>query len=329
MKKKLFLAMLVAAMGSMLIFAALILLLGSSPAQLATAAAASAVLAVILTNSIARQFIRSIQSIDLHRPETNRTYKELTPILRRLQTQNETIRVQKEALAHHQEDRDTMRREFTANVSHELKTPLTSISGFAEILKSGTVPPETVQDFAGDIYNEAQRMISLVEDIMHLSRLDENSVPMERTEVDLGTIAQRVAQRLSHAAEKAGVTLVPDAASVTITGVELLLEEIIYNLTDNAIKYNRPGGSVTITTKRSGGKAALTISDTGIGIPEEHRTRVFERFYRVDKSHSREVGGTGLGLSIVKHAAAYHDAAVSLESTEGVGTTVTVLFPLI
>lgn len=326
MRKKLFIAMLIAATGSVLIFAALILLLGTSPARLAAAAIGASVLAIALSNSIARQFIRSIESIDLHRPEANRTYEELTPILRRLQTQNETIRVQKEALAHQQEDRDTMRREFTANVSHELKTPLTSISGFAELLKSGTVPPETVQEFAGDIYDEAQRMISLVEDIMHLSRLDENSVPMERTEVDLNKLSQHVIQRLSRAAEKANVTLSLAGSSVTITGVELLLEEIIYNLTDNAIKYNRPGGSVTITTRRSGGRAALIIQDTGIGIPEEHRSRVFERFYRVDKSHSREVGGTGLGLSIVKHAAAYHDATVTIDSTVGEGTTVTVLF---
>ena len=328
MRRKLFLSMLIAAMGSILIFAALILLLGSSPTRLVAAAAVACVLAVILANSIARQFIRTIQNIDLHRPENNRTYEELTPLLRRLQTQNETIRVQKEALAHHQEDRDTMRREFTANVSHELKTPLTSISGFAELMRDGAVPPETAQEFAGDIYNEAQRMISLVEDIMHLSRLDENTVPMERTEVDLSTVAKRVTQRLSHAAEKADVSLIPDGSPVTITGVELLLEEIIYNLTDNAIKYNRPGGKVTVTTQRIGGHAVLSVTDTGIGIAKEHQSRVFERFYRVDKSHSREVGGTGLGLSIVKHAAAYHNAAVTIDSTEGQGTTVKVLFDI-
>ena len=326
MRRKLFLAILSASAGSVLIFAALILLLGTAPSQLVTAAIGAGILTIALASSVARQFIRSIQNIDLHRPEINRTYEELTPLLRRLQTQNETIRVQKEALAHQLEDRDTMRREFSANVSHELKTPLTSISGFAEILKSGTVPQETVQEFAGDIYDEAQRMISLVEDIMHLSRLDENSVPMERTEVDLKNLSQQVIQRLSRAAKKADVTLSLSGSPVTIMGVELLLEEIIYNLTDNAIKYNRPGGTVTITTERSRGRAALIVTDTGIGIPEEHRARVFERFYRVDKSHSKEVGGTGLGLSIVKHAAAYHDAVVSLESTVGQGTTVTVLF---
>ena len=326
MRKRLFLAMLVSAIGSVLIFAVLILLLGTSPARLISAAIAAGILAFVLANSIARQFIRSIERIDIHRPEVSSTYEELTPILRRLQTQNETIRVQKEALAHQQEDRDTMRREFTANVSHELKTPLTSISGFAELLRSGTVPTEMVQEFAGDIYDEAQRMISLVGDIMHLSRLDENSVPMERTEVDLSSLSERVIQRLSHAAEKANVTLSFAGSYATITGVELLLEEIIYNLTDNAIKYNRPGGSVTITTRRSGARTALIIQDTGIGIPEEHRARVFERFYRVDKSHSKEVGGTGLGLSIVKHAAAYHDATVTIDSTVGEGTTVTVMF---
>ena len=254
-------------------------------------------------------------------------YKELTPLLRRIQTQSETIRVQKEAIAHHQEDRETLRREFSATVSHELKTPLTSISGFAELLKSGTVPPETAAEFAEDIYNEAQRMITLVEDIMHLSRLDENSIPMERTEVELHTLAARTVQRLISTAQKSNVTLQLEGTRVTVNGVELLLEEIVFNLIDNAIKYNRSGGSVTISTQRKGGRAVLTVKDTGIGIPQEHLSRVFERFYRVDKSHSREVGGTGLGLSIVKHAAAYHDASVTLDSEEGIGTTVTVFFP--
>lgn len=326
MKKRLFISMIVAAMGSVLIFAVLILLLGNSPTRLIAAAIAAGILAVILANTIAKRFIHSIRSIDPHRPDASRTYEELAPILRRLQTQNETIRVQQEALAHHQEDRDSMRREFTANVSHELKTPLTSISGFAELMKEENMPSETVREFAGDIYREAQRMIALVDDIMHLSRLDENSVPLERTEVDLHAVACRAAQRLAMTAKKSDVTLVTEGSPVTITGVEMLLEEIVFNLTENAIKYNRPGGSVTVSVQRSGGHAELIVSDTGIGIPEEHQSRVFERFYRVDKSHSREVGGTGLGLSIVKHAAAYHDAAVFLESTADKGTTVKVLF---
>ena len=222
------------------------------------------------------------------------------------------------------ESREALRREFTANVSHELKTPLTSISGFAELMKAGTVPPETVPEFAGDIYREAQRLITLVEDIIHLSQLDEDVVPMERGQVDLTGIARDVVLRLTPAAEKAGVTLSLTGSETMVEGVRQVLDEMVANLVDNAIKYNRPGGSVAVTVEMAEGKPRLTVRDTGIGIPAVHQERVFERFYRVDKSHSKEVGGTGLGLSIVKHAAAYHNATVSLESTEGVGTTVTV-----
>lgn len=325
MRKKLFLFILTVALLSLAIFFALTLIFGTE--YLLPFALVSSLSAAYLANFLSNRFVRSLADLDPHRPDALKTYEELTPLLRRLQTQSETIRVQKETIAHHQEDRETLRREFSATVSHELKTPLTSISGFAELLKSGTVPPETAAEFAEDIYNEAQRMITLVEDIMHLSRLDENSVPMEHTEVDLHALAARVTQRLSAAAKKADVTLTLKGSHVTINGVELLLDEIIFNLTDNAIKYNRPGGSVAVTTGRQFGRVFLTVQDTGIGIPDEHRSRVFERFYRVDKSHSKEVGGTGLGLSIVKHAAAYHDAAVSIDSTEGKGTMVTVLFP--
>ena len=222
------------------------------------------------------------------------------------------------------ESREALRREFTANVSHELKTPLTSISGFAELMKAGTVPPETVPEFAGDIYREAQRLITLVEDIIHLSQLDEDLVPLERGAVDLFAVARDVVQRLTPAAERAGVALTLTGGETTVEGVRQVLDEMVANLVDNAIKYNRPGGSVAVEVTVAEGKPRLTVRDTGIGIPAAHQERVFERFYRVDKSHSKEVGGTGLGLSIVKHATAYHNASVSLESTEGVGTTVTV-----
>lgn len=325
MRKRLFLSILTATTLSLVCFSALLLLLGQK--YLLLCVVATCLCAASLANFLSNRFVRSLTNLDPHRPDALKTYAELTPLLRRLQTQSETIRVQKETIAHHQEDRETLRREFSATVSHELKTPLTSISGFAELLKSGTVPPETATEFAEDIYNEAQRMITLVEDIMHLSRLDENSVPMEHTEVNLYERALLVAQRLSGTAKKADVALSVQGSRVTIHGVELLLDEILFNLTDNAIKYNRQGGSVTIKTGRQNGKILLSVQDTGIGIPAEHHARVFERFYRVDKSHSKEVGGTGLGLSIVKHAAAYHDATVSLDSTEGKGTTVTVLFP--
>ena len=222
------------------------------------------------------------------------------------------------------ESREALRREFTANVSHELKTPLTSISGFAELMKAGAVPPETVPEFAGDIYREAQRLITLVEDIIHLSQLDEGMAPMERGQVDLFGVVRDVVQRLTPAAEKAGVTITLTGGETMVEGVRQVLDEMAANLVDNAVKYNRPGGSVAVAVEMAEGKPRLTVRDTGIGIPAVHQERVFERFYRVDKSHSKEVGGTGLGLSIVKHAAAYHNASVTLESAEGVGTTVTV-----
>jgi len=222
------------------------------------------------------------------------------------------------------EKRESLRREFTANVSHELKTPLTSISGFAELMKDGMVPQETVPEFAADIYREAQRLITLVEDILHLSRLDENSGPMDRQAVDLWALSREVLDRLAGAAGRGEVSLHLEGAPVVVEGVRHMLEEMISNLVDNAIKYNRPGGSVTVRVDEEAGMARLAVRDTGIGIPPAHQQRVFERFYRVDKSHSKEVGGTGLGLSIVKHAAAYHNAALELESREGEGTVVTV-----
>ena len=227
-----------------------------------------------------------------------------------------------------QEQRDELRREFTANVSHELKTPLTSISGIAEIMQSGMVKPEDIQSFAGDIYQEAQRLIALVEDIIRLSRLDEGAESLEREPVNLLSIAQDVARRLDSAAQKAGVTLKVMGLSVEVRGIPSVLDEMVYNLCDNAIKYNHPGGTVNVTVApAAGGSAEVTVEDTGIGIPVEDQSRVFERFYRVDKSHSKEIGGTGLGLSIVKHGASLHGAQIHMDSQVGRGTSVQLLFP--
>ena len=227
-----------------------------------------------------------------------------------------------------QEQRDELRREFTANVSHELKTPLTSISGIAEIMQSGMVKPEDIQSFAGDIYQEAQRLIALVEDIIRLSRLDEGAESLEREPVNLLSIAQDVARRLDSAAQKAGVTLKVMGLSVEVRGIPSVLDEMVYNLCDNAIKYNHPGGTVNVTVAPTDdGSAEVTVEDTGIGIPVEDQSRVFERFYRVDKSHSKEIGGTGLGLSIVKHGASLHGAQIHMDSQVGRGTSVQLLFP--
>ena len=226
-----------------------------------------------------------------------------------------------------QEQREELRREFTANVSHELKTPLTSISGIAEIMQSGMVKPQDIQGFAADIYQEAQRLIALVEDIIRLSQLDEGAENLEREPVNLLSLAQDVARRLDSAAQRSNVTLKVMGLSVQVDGIPSVLGEMVYNLCDNAIKYNHPGGTVNVTVAPTQQGAELTVEDTGIGIPVEDQSRVFERFYRVDKSHSKAIGGTGLGLSIVKHGASLHGAKIHMDSQVGRGTTVQLLFP--
>ena len=217
------------------------------------------------------------------------------------------------------EQREALRREFSANVSHELKTPLTSITGFAELMKEGMVPKEKMQEFSGDIYRESRRLIDLVDDIIQLSRLDEGTV-------DLYTLSGQVIESLRPVAQKQDITLTLSGQHAVIEGVEQLLQEMVYNLCDNAIKYNISGGSVTVSVWQNGQTVTLSVVDTGIGIPYADQSRVFERFYRVDKSHSKEVGGTGLGLSIVKHAAQYHGAKLELKSDPGRGTAIAVNF---
>ena len=224
------------------------------------------------------------------------------------------------------EQREKLRQEFSANVSHELKTPLTSITGFAELMKEGMVTGEKVKEFAGDIYREARRLIDLVNDIIRLSRLDENSKLFETEQVDLYDLCDEIIANLQNVAERQNVTFSLSGEHVTINGVWQILNEMVYNLCDNAIKYNRPGGTVDVSVHRDGGSVRLTVRDTGIGIPYADQPRVFERFYRVDKSHSKEVGGTGLGLSIVKHGAQYHNARLELESEPGKGTSISVMF---
>lgn len=225
------------------------------------------------------------------------------------------------------EQREKLRREFSANVSHELKTPLTSISGFAELMSQGLVPPDKVREFSLDIQKECTRLTNLVEDIIDLSRLEEGGGDMTWEDIDLYTLCDDVLQSLEPVAKRQTVTLRLAGESLQVRGVYQVLREMIYNLCDNAIKYNRSGGSVTVTVARSAGRASVTVADTGIGIPYEDQSRVFERFYRVDKSHSRAIGGTGLGLSIVKHAAALHGAEIKLQSQPEDGTVITVLFP--
>ena len=225
------------------------------------------------------------------------------------------------------EQAEQMRREFTANVSHELKTPLTSISGMAEIMKDGLVKQEDIRGFAADIYQESQRLIRLVEDILHLSRLDEGGGGLERQEIDLLDLARTVEDRLQSTAKQHQVELELTGDHAAIQGLPSVVEEMVYNLCDNAIKYNRPGGKASVRVEDGADAVTVTVSDTGIGIPPEDRERVFERFYRVDKSHSKAIGGTGLGLSIVKHGAALHGADIRMDSQVGRGTSIQLSFP--
>lgn len=222
---------------------------------------------------------------------------------------------------------EQQRREFTANVSHELKTPLQGIIGSAELLESGMVKEQDRARFLGHIRSEASRLLTLIEDIIRLSQLDEGG-ELPSSTVELYALADETVQSLADEAKRRGVTLTLSGSPVTVRGVPSLLSEVIYNLCDNAIKYNRPDGTVHIEIGTADGMAKIVVSDTGIGIPPQHQDRVFERFYRVDKSHSKASGGTGLGLSIVKHATLLHHGKIFMESEEGKGTTMTVLLPL-
>ena len=224
------------------------------------------------------------------------------------------------------ENAEQNRREFTANVSHELKTPLQAIIGSAELLENGLVKPEDTQRFIGNIRKEATRLVNLIEDVIRLSHLDEG-VEMPKEDVDILDIAEEIAESLRLAAEEKKVTIQVSGQHCTVPGVRGLVFEIVQNLCGNAVKYNVEGGRVDVTVTKRGSSVVLTVADTGIGIPRAHQSRVFERFYRVDKSHSRASGGTGLGLSIVKHAAQYHNADIQLESVLGKGTTIRVVFP--
>lgn len=219
-----------------------------------------------------------------------------------------------------QKQSEALRREFTANVSHELKTPLTSISGFAEIIKDGFVRPEDIPQFAGKIFDESQRLIALVGDIIKISQLDEDTLPYEKEMVDLYALCGEIAQRLQPATQANGIELRVEGQPTEVFTVRKIADEVIYNLCDNAIKYNRPNGRVEVAVVGCAKQALVQVRDTGIGISPADQRRVFERFYRVDKSHSKQIGGTGLGLSIVKHGAAYLGIQIGLESTEGVGS---------
>ncbi len=273
----------------------------------------------VLAFRAARQIVRPINAMNLDDPDPD-TYPELSPLVSRILEQKLTI--QEEV-----EQREKLRREFSANVSHELKTPLTSISGFAELMAQGVVPPEKVREFSGDIYKESQRMIALVDDIMKLSKLDEGGGTPEWETVDLYTLSEETMDSLRSIADKQNVSLKLTGEHQQVRGIWQLLSEMVYNLCDNAIKYNRRNGKVLVEVYSSPSEILLRVTDTGIGIPEECFERIYERFYRVDKSRSKEVGGTGLGLSIVKHAVLILGGKIEVKSEMGLGTEFTVILP--
>lgn len=278
---------------------------------------------IVLVQRQTKSLIEPVNNLDLEHPLSNVCYEELRPLLMRVDQQNKQIASQLEEL----KKTEAVRREFSANVSHELKTPLTSISGFAEIIQGGFVKEEDIPKFAGRIYKESQRLLQLVEDVIQISQLDEEKTPYVWEPVDVYQVCKSAFDSLKEKAYKMNVHLYICGESMKMEAIRTLLEEAVYNVCDNAIKYNRNDGSVSIFLEQTAQEVQIVVKDTGIGIPREDQDRVFERFYRVDKSHSKEIGGTGLGLSIVKHAVSTLDGSVGLRSEVGSGTEICMKFP--
>ena len=300
-------------------------LLGISPSIIFVAIFAI-LISMWLASRLAWKIVEPINKLNLdeaiqHVDEDD--FREVAPLIRRMTQQQEQLRKDRDEIAKSAQ----IRQEFTANVSHELKTPLHAISGYAELLENGIVKDEDIKPFAGKIRKESLRMAKLVEDTIGLSKLDSGAKEMKREEVDLYTIAENAVDCLEIPAEDAGVSISLDGDSCPIYGIPETLYSIVYNLCENGIKYNHPGGYVHAGLENGTDYITLTVQDSGVGIPKEEQDRIFERFYRVDKSRSKEVGGTGLGLSIVKHALLIHNATVQVDSEPGQGTTFTVRFP--
>ena len=281
-----------------------------------------AVTFILVRKQTKKDLIEPINTLNLEEPHKDVAYEELRPPLGRVDQQNKQIAKQMEEL----KEAEAVRREFSANVSHELKTPLMSISGYAELMMNGMVPDEKVPEFSGRIYHEASRLSALVADIIQLSRLDEKNSDLPFELVDLYELAEDIVLHLDSAASKKNINVSLEGNAVTVQGVRHVIYEMLYNIADNAIRYTDQNGTVNIFTGTVNGHAFYRVEDNGIGIPENEQKRIFERFYRVDKSHSRATGGTGLGLSIVKHGAILHNAEIKLESEPGKGTKMELVF---
>lgn len=289
-------------------------------------AALLAGVSILFAVNLSKKISTPVNCIDFDAPDKARIPKEFDTLCRRIENQNKEMEKRFQAITASHESQDSLRQQFTANVSHELKTPLTSVSGYAELIRDGMVDGENINRFAGKIYDESQRMINLVGDIIKLSQFDEKDINVKIERINLLNLCQTVISGLESLAKKQEVKINLFGDDVEISGAELIVEEIIHNLVKNAVKYNKKGGKVDVSVKQCLDGIELSVSDTGIGIPEEDIEHIFERFYRVDKSHSKDIGGTGLGLSIVKHGAMFHNASLSVESKVDVGTTIRVLF---
>lgn len=283
---------------------------------------AAIALSLILAVRLSRRITEPINAIDLDEPHRSEVYEELTPLLDKIADQNAQIKAQIDELLEQQ----TVRKEFTANVTHELKTPLTSILGFAEIMKNGIVKPEDMVHFSQKIYDEAQRLLSLIADILRLSKLESDSGMPDKEDIDLKIAAENVAERLESFAAAHNVTLTVSGERAAVRVIPQIIDEVIFNLAENAIKYNSAGGNADIRTGYEVNRPFISVSDTGNGIDEQDMPRIFERFYRADKAHTTAVPGTGLGLSIVKHGLNLMGAEIVINSTPGVGTVMKVLF---
>ena len=274
------------------------------------------VIALIMAKILTDRLVEPIEKLSNNPDATEMPYPELRPFAEQMEKDRYV-----------QQHMEMLRREFTANVSHELKTPLTGISGYAEMIETGIAKPEDVQDFAGKIRKEALRLLGLVGDIIRLSELDSAEKEEDAEQVDILELAEENVERLNPIADSMGVSVTVDGEPCYVTGSRKRLDELVFNLIDNAVRYNKTDGSVAVSVKNTEANIIFAVADTGIGIPSEARDRVFERFYRVDKSRSKRDGGTGLGLAIVKRVAMLYGAEIRLESEENVGTTVSVRFP--
>ena len=282
------------------------------------------VLAFAVSRLLTRYIMRPLDKVDVADPLASKAYVEMEPLLQRIDSQQRILRTQNEELAR----AESMRRDFSANVSHEMKTPLQVISGYAELMANGMVPSDDVPRFAGLIYQESQAMRALINDVLILSRLDE--LPPDEASalpVEVLAVAERAASRLQKLAEERHVVVQVQGAPARIVGNESLMEQMIYNLVENAIRYNEEGGQVLVEVGENGGEVVVRVSDDGPGIPVEAREKIFERFYRLEKSRSKETGGTGLGLAIVKHGALRHHGSIEVGGEEGQGAQFTLRFP--